>query len=331
MVLALVLAVGLAGPAGGQDPPATDLVTIEDGFGVAGFTSRDCDGEEVTEPGFAEVLLRRRGALEGEATVGVTYAGDEADNLVDPPTEVVFADGQEYGFVDALLREPRPGTLTVTLSDGPGATVLEPVSIDVEVIGAEVGQDCLAPLTVPGEAAQAIEVGEQPEGFFPVRRLDGFPFPCYGIEVGYADGGGGFGVCVESASADEAAPLIRDVFDMPVVGALPPGLSYADDVWAGAATTPGTYPFQVRFCQDPSAFRRDARLHVVDATGSVDGRARAALVGRAGARADEADRFCLGTADVEVTVRAATDEAPAGVTGPARAAQPISTAALFTG
>ncbi len=332
VVVALLVAVGLAGPAGGQEPPPTDLVTIEDGFGVAGLTFRDCDGVEETDAGFASVFLRRRGTLSGEATVGVAFSGDEADNLVAPPTEVTFAEGDEFGYVDVSLATPRPGTLTVTLSDGPGATVLPPASIDVEVTEAQVGQDCLAPILVPGEAEQTIEVGEQPGGFFPVERLTGFDLPCYGVMVDFADGSGGFGVCVEAPDAEAATGPLFALLETPPVGALPPGLSYADDTWTGAATTPGTYPFQVRFCEDVSADRSTSGLHVVDASGREDLGARAARRGRAGSRADAADLSCFGTADVSVTVLAGAEAAPApGTTGPAPAAQPISTAARFTG
>ncbi|WCO66392.1 hypothetical protein PO878_17990 [Iamia majanohamensis] len=331
-MLALVLAVGLAGPAGAQDPPATDLVTIEDGFGVAGFVVRDCDGSEETFPGFVEAILRRSGPLVGDAAVGLEYDGPQADNLVEPPTEVVFGDGQDLSFLHLDLVVPRAGGLTITIVPRDGTSVGDPATFDAVVDEAFLGQDCNAPITVPGSADQVIEVGERPEGFFPIEQVGDAGFPCFGFEVAYTDGTGGFGTCVGPDSQEAAAELFA-VLETPTVGALPPGLAYADDTWTGAATTPGTYPFQVRLCEDLSAFRAASGIHVVDGRGTEDRVRRAGreALARSLERAEGDDLTCYGTADVEVVVRAASDEAPAGVTGPAPAAAPISTAALFTG
>ena len=95
-------------------------------------------------------------------------------------------------------------------------------------------------------------------------------------------------------------------------------------MWSGAATTAGTYPFEVRACFEPDAFDEVPTEDTTAEPVSAEGRARRGL--EAAVRADAPEVLCVGTLDAEITVVPA---APATVV--AVAASPVRSSARFTG
>jgi hypothetical protein len=295
----LGLLVAAPAPAGPGDPVEVSAVaTFSPGIEL--YT--DCDGveHEFTYDEFG-VLLERTGPLLAEITVGITYSGDLADNLADAPTEVTFESGSDYAEVLGTLDPVEEGTLTVTVEPGVAYTVGEG-SIDIVVEPPVDAISCLDEITVfEDRVAQTIDVGERPKpyGFF---DEDGDGVDTNIVGVYEVDG--------EQITYDESDYL--GDYLTPVVGELPPGLTYAQDRWGGAATAPGTYAFSVRVCV------ADA-LPVDEGDDAADLRL-ADAVARA---ADDLPTVCFGTAEVSVEVLAAAADAPP--------AQPISTDAQFAG
>lgn len=120
----------------------------------------------------------------------------------------------------------------------------------------------------------------------------------------------GQAIVIVDEDGGEVDPDLVGLFSTPVVGTLPPGLTYVDDVWTGTATTAGTYPFQVRLCIDYASIGDDP-----------DGEDAFVLTAVVLAEALGTD-VCLGRAAAEIVVVADT------VTP---AATPVNTAARFTG
>lgn len=333
VLAAMLLAVGVlvvgAVPSGSQEPPPPEEVAIDESFGLGQLLSRDCDGQDETYPGYAAVLLSRTvvggGDLTGELVVGVAYSGPEAANLLSPPSEVVFEEGSELGIVDVELLTPGTGSLTITLQPGPGYVLVGATSVTVDLSGEELVNDCTAALTGAGDAAQTIAVGARPDPFFPLVED---PLLGDALCLEFVVDGTYLAYC---SVDDEGGELFAQFLETPVVGALPPGLGYADDTWTGAATTPGVYPFEVRLCEDLGAFDdffddllgEGVEMDEVDpealkAGGELRDRVARRSLSRAAARADEEDLFCVGTLDAEITVVAAVAPAAVPVRAPAR-------------
>ncbi len=260
-------------------------VRVVDAYGQAGFGIRACDGSEHVVPGFGAVVLQAEGPVTDPLTIPVTVSGPPASALVDPP-DVALIDADGVSVLGLDLSRVQTGTLTLTFAPGEGYELERP-TVEVDFAPPRTEIDCTAPLESP-TADQTVPLGATPR-----------PFGLLG--PGSEPGAGALGS-----------------YDTVVDGALPPGLTYADDSWAGAASTPGTYRFAVRLCEDPA-----------DAVGvpadEGDGRAAAR---RAAGRADDGP-VCFGTLAAEITV-AAPGGPPAGPS-PAPPAAPISGPARFTG
>jgi hypothetical protein len=172
-------------------------------------------------------------------------------------------------------------------------------------------------LAVEGRDRQTIDVGEKPlpYGFFEDLVIDPGGDP--GVTTTEVGPSSTEVTATTEGPLDQAqvravARAVPDGVDTPVDGALPPGLTYADDEWSGAATTPGTYAFDVRVCFDGDVLFGTA----------MTGRA----VRRPAPRAFP-DVLCLGTLDAQVVVEAVA-VTPPGTAGPAT---PVRTTARFTG
>ena len=277
--LALALALGVASPGAAQAP---DPVVVE----LNGFTSpstslyEDCDGAEHTLLQDGALLVQRDGPLTDAVTVGLTFAGSRAGSLVDPPDSIVIPAGDSVATATLVFGAPvGAGTLSVTVEPGAGYDLGATTTQSSTVPEPAVTTDCSYDVPVDdGAADQTIEVGEQPD-----------PLAIYGFPVFYE------------------GPQPRDLvlpnainWDTPVVGALPPGLTFTEDTWAGAATAPGTYRFAVRLCALPVLFNAQADVPL-----------------------------CIGEVDVAITVGAAAGSTPPPGSSPP--ATPVSAAARFTG
>jgi hypothetical protein len=319
-IVATAVVVGGAGPAPGQVPDLDGPeVVYVDAFGPSVYGYEDCDGVVHTEEdslGFVFVELDYE--VEADVAVGITFSGSLADDLVDPPTAVDVAAGDAWSEVAFELDELEAGDLTVTVEPGVGYTTSADDTYTMEITDeVEIVVSCKEDLgTPPGDTdRQTIEVGERPDpiGFFDDEE-----------ESGDGSGEGESSTTVTSTEPVEQAAdgfgrlqaAVRaapDGYDTPVAnGSLPPGLTYEDDVWAGAATTPGTYAFDIRVCLDESTFRLDA--------------------GREGGARRPVPRafpsvICFGYVDVEVLVEAADPPPPAA----APAARPVTAPARFAG
>lgn len=312
IVLATGVAVGGGGPVPGQEepPPGPEVVYV-DAYGPILLGYEDCDGVVHTEEdplGWVDVELDYE--VEAEVAVGISFSGDLADDLVDAPTEVVVPAGESWGEAEFTLGQVVAGELTVTVLPGDGyttgpddTTTLE-VSDEPEVLGR-----CTDDLGDPPNDTdrQTIDVGERPVpiGFFDEEESDG-----------------GESTATTAPAEELPAELarVREQWATPagfqtlvVNGSLPPGLTYERDEWGGAATTAGTYAFDIRLCLDQAAVRRDV--------GGLGGDRRP--VPRA-----LPDVICFGQVDVEIVVRAVT---PPPSARPATPATPIDARARFTG
>ena len=294
VVLAVAMVALGAVPSGAQEPPIE--VEVVDSYGIGGEIYRDCDGVDQPYPGFAAVQVATSAPVDADLTVPVTYGGDPATALIDPPASVIVAAGEDFAFLDLALASGTTGVLTVTFEAGDGYTVADPATVEIPLDAPGVVLDCTEPLA-DDVFRQVIPVGGTPA-----------PFGFYGAD---------------ELLGIESDPTLAALFDTIVEGELPPGLGYADDVWSGAATQAGTYPFEVRACFEPDAFDE---VPVEDATVepvSAEGRARRGL--EAAVRADAPEVLCVGTLDAEITV------VPAAAPTSAPAATPVRSSARFTG
>lgn len=273
--LVLAAAVLLVGslPAGGQ-APEPPVVSISFATAPGSLLQRDCDGERVPVLVAGTVVLERTGPLAGELTVGLEVTGDRVAALEEVPTSATFPAGESEAIVLLRLTEGGPGSLSVALVGGPGHELGDPASADLVVgpLAEDGGYDCLNPFELdPARLDQVIAVGEVPEPL-------GFAAPA-----------------AEEDRARRDLPLVGD-YVLEVRGSLPPGLTYDEDVWGGAATTPGVYRFGVSLCIAPGAI-----VPVVQ---------------------------CVGTASAQVTV---VEEVGPGGPPSAPAATPVAARARFTG
>lgn len=283
--VAAAVALGAAGPAGGGAPPPaeTTLVGISTSLGSGPSTSlyRDCDGVDQPYASEAAILLSRSGDILGPLTVPLSWSGDMVPFLEGPPGSATFAAGDDVTAVTLRLTSPEPGplSLTVTVEDGPDHDPGSPspayaASVDLGSGAPVVTWDCTTVVALADELAnQTIEVGGVPE---PLR----LPFV---------------------ADPPRDAPSPEQLFTEVVSGSLPPGLTYEDDTWGGAATTPGTYPFEVAVCTVPDTWLAPISV-------------------------------CMGRVAVTITVVDPAVVAPAGAQAPpAPPAAAVAAAATFTG
>ncbi|HYI60575.1 MAG TPA: hypothetical protein VEW93_02090 [Acidimicrobiales bacterium] len=281
-----LLATGLAGPpAGAGAPPPPEPVVVDIAIFLPSSTHlyRDCDDVVRPIPDPSGGLLARTGPLLSELTVTVEVIGTLAGEVEDPPTSVTFPVGRDQvPVILDFVGAPGPGTIGLRVLDGADYDLGPNSSATADVAAPEVGIDCDDPLAdapalgQPLRDDQTIHVGEVPVpiGLYEIPFVPGAP---------------------RSAMPRDLSQPTADTFDTPVVGALPPGLAYADDTWSGAATTPGTFTFAVRLCNDGELYQTTFPV-------------------------------CLGTADVRITVLGD------GSAGPqATAATPVATTARFTG
>lgn len=272
-IVAAVVAAG-TGPAGGQAEPTTttttttipaDLPEVEvvEFFAEGGGSYRDCEGQETPVfGGFVEIFAERTGDDDEALVVPITYSGPAAEDLGET-SDLEFAPDDQEGFAFAELGDGASGTLIVTLEPGPGYVVAGEGTFEVEISNDDVIADCNEPLPVGDDQAnQTIQVGDRPEPIFDELF------------------GGEFG--------DD--PEFAEFYETPVVGDLPPGLTYVDDVFGGAATTPGVYDFQVRLCIDP------------DSEDFASERAVDPEMRRMQRALGDVDTPCFGTVDVRIEV-----------------------------
>ena len=305
----------IAAPAGSQDPGLPE-VNIEFAEGAFVAVYNDCDGSEQTDTiNEAFVAFVTEDRIDQELTVAVSLSGTLVDNVVDPPSEVVLqpivGEGPAFGELLFEIDPVEEGTLALTIEPGAGYTVGPGADTgsDLDFDGQELLiADCREDLGEPpgGTDDQTIEVGERPEplgffensgtGFAGVTVIDG--------ETVNFSGGGGFS---------------GEGISTPAVGTLPPGLTYENDRWGGAATTPGEYTFDVRLCIDDAFIDGESD----DSASEMPRRPRAsrAITGP----------ICFGTVyDVRIEVLpASATPPPASPTAPP--ASPITGPARFTG
>lgn len=253
-----------------EQPAGVPEVEVIDVYASGSSGYRDCDGGETPiGSGFVDAYAQRSGDDDEPLVVPVTFSGPAAAGLGEASDLEFFADDSE-GFAFAELGREASGTLTVTFEPGPGYTLVGPASFDFEVSASDIVIDCNDPIPLGDDRThQTIVVGDRPEPLF------------------------------EDLLGDDAEEFF-DFIDTVVLGDLPPGLTYVDDEWGGAATTPGTYDFQVRACVDPDADFGEP-LSRSDA-----GR----RMGRMQRAQGDADTPCFGTADVRIEVLPAEVVAP---------------------
>lgn len=326
-IVATAVVFGGGGPAPGQvpDPDGPEVVYV-DAYGPILLGYEDCDGTIHTElDPYGVVFVELDYEVEAAVTVGLTYTGSLADDIADLPATVEIPAGDYLGVAEFTMEEIQEGDLTVTAEPGIGYTVSQDDTYTLEVTDeVEVIASCQEDLGTPpdGTDRQTIKVGERP---LPIGFFE---------EEDEGDSGGEGSTTTEVGDTTEStttttepveeisAPLAAarsaraavpapPGYDTPVAnGTLPPGLTYVDDVWAGAATTPGTYPFDVRLCLDQGDLTFEA--------GKQGG------VRRPVPRAFPAV-ICFGYVDVEIVVEAVAPSTNAP------AAQPVTAPARFAG
>lgn len=280
VVVGSVFLVGTApAPAQAADPE----LGLGDAFPPSTFAYTDCEGvvhRQDDREGLARFVLDEAPAT--TLTVPVTYGGSLADDLVDPPTDVTFTPASVHGDLALTFDAVAEGSLVVTPQPGAGYVLGPNLPLTMVVEDPLTVTDCAQDLGSPPDGAdrQTITVGERPD------------------PLGFVQVGGG--------SADGYSTPVSG-------GAIPPGLVYTADVWSGAATTPGTYAFDVHLCQATSQY-----LPFGDGPGVP-------------AVLDLPDPICFGTVDVTIVVEAARGLADPPPTGVAPPATPVRTAARFTG
>jgi len=258
---AAAVAVAAPAPAQAPDPPSVSM-----GVPVAPLRQAyvTCDGvRHVANVNDGFVVVSRDSDGPATVEVGVSFSGDLADDLIDPVSSISAAAEARYSAIPFVLPSDAVGGLTITMEPGADYELGDPSSGSVEVTAeAETVADCTTPLELdPGTADQTIAPGQQPADL--------------GVEPG-----------------DEQGVVVG--------GTLPPGLTLDRGSWAGTATTPGSYAFQVQLCETSL---------VVD-------------------QGDLPNTLCIASADVRIVV-----QGPAGPPGPptAPAATPVAAAAQLTG
>lgn len=326
-LVATLVVLGGGGPAPGQVPdPSLPEVRYVEIFGPGIYGYEDCEGTVHTEEVLSgQAFLELDEIVETDLAVAISFGGSLLDELVDPPTEAVVPAGDGFAEVTFTLDTLELGDLTIAVEPGPGYEVDGDVTATIEVeedpIEVSACDDDLSWMIVEGRDRQTIEVGERPQpfGFF-----DGFVIEPDEPGPGPTTTAEGVATSGPSTSVVPVARVPRAVpagIDTPVsAGAVPPGLTYADDTWSGAATTPGTYDFQVRVCSTRDIFFGVART----------GRA----VERPAPRAFP-NQICLGTLSARVVVEAAAvtppPDRPDPPSPPAPPARPVRTTARFAG
>lgn len=262
--LAAIVVGGVPAPA--QAPPALPVISMGTPYGPTRLAAVDCDGVRHVINFYEGAAVLNRDDVgptdPADVEVGVSFSGELADDVIDPPSSITVPSDDRYTAVTFVLPPEALGGITVTLEPGPGYTLGVPSSGSVEVTeqASHTLADCTEPLDLPaGVADQTIPVGGRP--------------------------------------ADLPPPEGELVYD--VVGPVPPGLTFEQGRWSGAATTPGTSVLGVGHCL----------TRQIPEQSSLPG------------------ILCFSSADVRITVRA-----PSAPSSPsARPATPITTAAAFTG
>ncbi len=342
--LSTIVATSAVGSPVGGEPAPSELPVVSfapDGEYVLSETYRDCNGTETDLGVFGVVLLEHSGdSEEVEDEVPVTYGGTLAGALIDPQPSTTFEPEWPGAEIAIQLPDSTPGTVTVTLDppvEGAGYQLPadpDEATIELTIPGEAAVLDCNDPMDLdPATTSQTITVGERPDplGFFAFEECDtedDCGFECETEEECDFEECEPDDDCMTASTSTVSVPRaastprapgddlgLWDAYSSPVVGSLPPGLTYEDDTWGGAATTPGVYDFRVRLCVDNTA-------ELFGVAQSARGRA----VHRA-ARAieDLPDVICFGTEDVQVEVLAAAIESTAPP------ATPVRTQARFTG
>jgi hypothetical protein len=308
------------------DPPDPlgPEVTYVDAFGPAIYGYEDCtDVVHVEEQLFGGVYIELDDEVGADVSVAISFSGSLADDLVDPPTEIPVAEDEAWGEATFEVDHLETGDLTVTIEPGlgyvadPDDTYTVEVTEEIELIAS-----CHDDLGTPpgGTDRQTIDVGERPVpiGFFEdvEEEPGGEPTSTQVPETTTSD--------PVEVSADfarlRALRVAPDGYDTPVAnGTLPPGLTYVDDEWSGAATTAGTYGFDIRVCFDQGDFL------VVEGEPAATAAERA--LGRRQLRAFP-DEICFGYVDVQVVVRALAPPPPPAAAPPAT---PVVAPAQFAG
>ncbi len=315
ILVAALLAAVAAGPAPAAEATGPTVDAI-DQFEPQIIAYVDCDGETFTDEfRYGGVLYELSEEADADLSIPVTFSGSLAADLVDPPTTMDVTAGDTWGDVIFELGAVVAGELVVTLEAGDGY-VLGDTEVTIEPrLEPELLADCTEelPLDDPARAHQTIRVGERPLslGFF------GEPV-----------------VIEEGSTATTAVAAVDDLLGIPAGddedleaegistpvanGELPPGLTYVRDRWGGAATTPGTYGFDVRLCVDDA-------FYVEGETDDWE-----VVSDRPAVRALPST-ICYGFVPVEIVVLPAVVAPPGRPVTPATPATPVRTTARFTG
>lgn len=326
-IVATVAVVAQAGPAPAQVDPLGPEVTYVEAYGPGLFGYEDCEGVVHTEEELAGyIYVELDDEVEVDTAVALSYGGSLADDLATAPTEVMVPAGEGWAEVAFALTALEEGELTITVEPGLGyvADADDTTTVEVTDEVVEVGScdDDLDWIVEPGRDRQTIDVGEKPLAFFPEISVEPTDPDEPGsttttewvtTEPSTTETTTTTEATTSSTTTTEAIPAdtfqasvqaVPEGFDTPIGdGTVPPGLTYVDDEWSGAATTPGTYTFEVRLCFDQRAF-------------VTAGRARPTPQAFP-------DVLCYGTLDAQVVVLGTSDTAPP--------ATPVRTDARFAG
>lgn len=318
---AVVVSGGL--PAPGQVEPLTPEITYIDAYGPGILGYEDCDGVIHTEEssiGWAYIELDE--PVEIDTSVGITFGGSLADDLVDPPATIEVAAGDDWSEAEFRLDALEVGDLTVTAEPGLGYVADADDTFTLEISDEpELVASCKDDFgTPPGNTdRQIIDVGGTPVpiGFFEEDDEDPDPGP----EPTISEPPTPSTTTTEATTTTEVTttteePTTTDASDQSTSfaqvraasaryapegydtvvanGTIPAGLTYVDDEWTGTATTAGLSSFDIRVCFDQRSFLADG--------GRRDGARRPAM------RAFP-DVICLGYVDVQIAVLA-DDTAP---------------------
>jgi len=323
---AVVMGSGIPAPGQVEEPLGPEVVYV-DGFGPGVYGYTDCDGVLHTEEELGGIVfVEFDDVIDPETIVGISFSGSLADDLVDPPTQLDLYEDDYYGDAYFEIDAMEAGDLTVTIEPGIGYVADPSDSVTLEVTE-EPQEDlvCEDLGTPPNDTdRQTIEVGERPVpiGFFDEDDVvDPDPLP-----PGEPTSTTTEPATTESTTTTTEATttteeetttttttvvddqqlsfgttrqrqtrIVPDGWSTPVAdGTIPAGLTYAEDEWTGAATTPGTYTFDVRVCVDQTSL----------------------FVGRSGHARRPTPRaypnlLCLGYVDVQIAVLAPAAAPPA--------------------
>lgn len=286
-VVAMVAASLLWGsaPTAGADTKAPPIVGIAQalGGGPTMHIYRNCDGEDELYPVESGFLLDRTGDVSSPLTVALAFSGDGVADLVEVPASVTFEAGMSSATVTLNTTAPGPASLSVAVVDGPdydpgSSNPAYETTKNLDSPPPVVAIDCALPLPVDDSRKdQTIGVGEVPQAL-------NLPFIV---------------VTEFESTAPESDALFTEVVD----GQLPPGLTYVDGTWGGAASTPGEYRFRVAACTVANTY-----IVFVGSTVPIE--------------------VCFGSVEVRIVV---ADPADGTDPGPAPPASPIRAPANLTG